>query len=164
MNTKKRSFVISLILSLVFLLTGCSAFSSNKKAEGVALDFLTEFFTFNKDNRSHTFADVAEDIESDQKGYDDYFLPFEDIASQKCIETMYLNREPFKYDTLAFENDLTVSINDIKTELLRENVYAFEITFNSAKANEIFKAPIEGEITLSVFENDILVDSFVINK
>lgn len=164
MKVKYILLIIPLILSLIFISTGCSAFSANKKAEEVTVAFLTEFFSINKNDRYRSFSESTEDIEKSKEIYDDYYLPFNTLASQKCIETMKANRLPFKYDGLAFDNNLSASISNLKIELVRENVYSYEITFNSVEANELFKAPLKGKITLSTFENEVLVDSFTINK
>ena len=156
--------IILIVFSLVFISVGCTkSFSDEEKTETVNA-FLTEFFSFNKDNRYGVLTEDVPDKKELEEAVKKYMLPFKAFTSEQCYDTMRANRMPGKYDSIAFENSISVKPKDITVDLLRENVYSFEIIFDSEEANEAFSAPIKGEVSIITAENKALIDSIIINK
>lgn len=174
---RKKLFMFFYFLCLIvlcFAAVSCGKMNENTVSEETKLltveSFLREFFTFNKEERYAVFSekingtDSAEqekfDInEMQENAYKEYFKSFVSLGTYKCIEDMKKSRLPIKYDSIASEKELIAEIADMKYEVSGENGYIFEISFKSDEANEFFKAPIKGKITVRIIDKEVLVDS-----
>lgn len=170
---KFSGFIFAMLLC--FIMAGCdngnTVTVTDEAKTQVVEKFLSEFCTFNKEERYNTFSEAIAEIgieqneetsvvaEKQQQAYDEYYKSFASLATQNCIDTMQANRLPFKYDSVVFEKDITVEIGDVEYETTGENSYTFEVSFKSSEANEILKSPIKGQLTLQIADGQVLVDS-----
>lgn len=158
----KINILIIVILTCAILVTSCNQSINTAVKEEVVTNFLNEFFSFNKDNRYKTISDTSNDISSLEKSISNYYNAFDDFASQQCIETMTANRLPIKYDLMVYEKNLSLIICDVIIHEVRENVFSFEIIFDSQYDNEFKNIPRCGEVKIAIIENQVLIDAITL--
>ena len=92
MHKKLRVF-IPVIVILLLVLSGIFLYFSRKiektSPEALAKSFLTEFFTWNKDNRLDIFSADSTDT---------YYTPFRQYLTEDALQNLAVNRLPYKYD------------------------------------------------------------------
>ena len=166
------SFLLGIVLCLG--LAGCANTESSEDAKVEAAEaFLTEFFTFNKQQRYYTFfeaidgADGREEgadavLEKQRQAYEEYYRPFADMATQSCIDQMQANRLPLKYDELVAQEEISAQISAIHCEASNDNAIDFEISFDCEETNEYFQAPVTGRVTIQAAGGRVCVDSIAI--
>ncbi len=163
MKTKAFKSCLCIVLCLLCLvLTGCQV-KETDTGEELVKEFLTEYFSFNKNSRAQELNSLAEkdSLEEYGEAYDRYYDAFVVFVTENCIETMKKNREPYIYDKMAAENKLSV-VPEVLTEAAGENTYTFEISFVSQEAGELFESPVRGTVTVSQEDDgSIKVNSIV---
>ncbi len=176
---RNRIFLVSaMTLMLVsFLLTACLNNDSVLK-EDVVKNFLHEFFSINSRGRYDKLMDItiASDSSSTTTGgiselpvdilqaYEDYYLPFEDYASESCIAGMKASRLPVKYDALFAEYAAKVEVYKITLVSVNENSYDFEVFLKADQDLEEIQSPVKGKVGTTDVDGETLVDSISIFK
>ena len=174
---RNRIFLVSaMTLMLVsFLFTACLNNDSVLK-EDVVKNFLHEFFSINSldryeklmeltiasDSSPKTTGGVSELPMEIQQAYEDYYLPFENYASDSCIAEMKASRLPIKYDALFAEYAAKVEVHKIKIVPVNENSYDFEVLLKADQNLEEIQSPVRGKVTTRDVDGETLVDSISI--
>lgn len=168
--------LFSLIILTVFCFTAisCTKTVDEEDKTNAVKAFVTEFCTFNKNDRYKNFEDTvlllygessSDDFADKQsEAYEKYMNAFANMTTEQCLDAMAANRYPAVFDAMVSEKNLIAEIDGVNCTLIRENVYGFEITFKSEEVNELLNAPVKGQIEIKIVDNRVYVDSIVVNK
>lgn len=165
---KKNCIIRILLLGMLFItLSACGVTEGDEvkkeKKDQVVETFLNEFFSFNKDDRYVSFAQVAEeqeDSEISRQAYEESYAALSKLSTQNCFEKLQQNRLPTQYDKYVVENELDVQIDELEYDAVEENGYEFSVTFKSD--DETFDSQIKGKLTIKIIEDEVFVDEIII--
>ena len=137
MHKKLRVF-IPVIVILLLVLSGIFLYFSRKtektSPEALAKSFLTEFFTWNKDNRLDTF-------------------------SEDALQNLALNRLPYKYDitvpdgTAAEVTDLSCTFDEKGTNC------QFTVSIQIKSSQKTLNQAASGQLSFTRAGSDVLIDN-----
>ena len=157
---RNRIFLISAMTLMLFALLFTACLNNDSVSEeDVVKNFLHEFFSINSldryeklmeltiasDSSPKTPGGVSELPMEIQQAYEDYYLPFENYASDSCIAEMKASRLPIKYDALFAEYAAKV-----------------EVLLKADQNLEEIQSPVRGKVTTRDVDGETLVDSISI--
>ena len=143
---KKLRIFIPVIVILLLVLSGIFLYFSRKtektSPEALAKSFLTEFFTWNKDNRLDTFSADSTDA---------YYAPLQQYLTKDALQNLAANRLPYKYD-ITVPDGTAAEVTDRSC------------TFNENGTNCQFTVsmPIKsssGQLSFTKAGSDVLIDN-----
>ena len=151
---KKLRIFIPVIIILVLVLSGIFLFFSRKTEktppEALAKSFLTEFFTWNKDNRLDTFSADSTDT---------YYAPFQQYLTEDALQTLAANRLPYKYDitvpdgTAAEVTDLSCTFDENGTSC------QFTVSIQIKSSQKTLNQTASGQLSFTKAGSDALIDN-----
>ena len=109
-------------------------------------EFLTEFFTLNKDDRFTKYNEAMADEKTAEKGSEEYFKAFDSMATDNCFDIMTRDRIPSKYEELAADNYDSVEVSKIDLEVYQDNTYTYKVTLDLIKGKDKTETTISGQI------------------
>ena len=137
MHKKLRVF-IPVIVILLLVLSGIFLYFSRKiektSPEALAKSFLTEFFTWNKDNRLDIFSADSTDT---------YYTPFRQYLTEDALQNLAVNRLPYKYD-ITVPDGTAAKVTDLSCTFDEKALFSFvpvRIIMASSSASVRFSAP-----------------------
>lgn len=161
-------FVIMLI-GFCFNAISCTKAVDEEDKINAVKAFVTEFCTFNKNDRYNKFKDTLLSLYSESnsevfekkqnEAYEKYLEIFSDMITEECLDTMAANRYPAVFDEMVADKNLVAEIDGLNCTFIRENVYDFEVTFKSEEVNELLNASVKGQIEIKIVDNRVYVDS-----
>lgn len=172
--------ILTSLFSIIILAVFCfNAISCTKAVDeedktNAVKAFVTEFCTFNKNDRYKNFEDTVLSLygESDSDAFADkqseaykkYLDAFADMTTEQCLNSMAANRYPAVFDAMVADKNLIADIDVINCSFLRENTYEFEVSFKTKEVNDLLNAPIKGQIEIKIVDNRAYVDSITVNN
>ncbi|MCI5858317.1 MAG: hypothetical protein MR023_00720 [Blautia sp.] len=107
----KRLIIIGLIVSILFIFSGCG---TEKNAETTEQNFLTNAFTTNYEGRWDNYKDALGSTENDPVKI--YYSNLEPLCTEDGLDSMSANRIPFEYEELAEKYGYTFKPENISVE------------------------------------------------
>lgn len=154
----RKIFLCAALVSLLVLSTSCQTLSSHPKtAEEASREFLTDYFSFNKDDRGSKLLEKMPEVESEEdsqkleKLYTETYPGISETATEDCVRVLMTNREPFKYDELMVKKGITASIDQIELEAYDETTFNFSVSMKGD--DQVFKNPFNGQLLLEKGED-----------
>lgn len=151
---KKLRIFIPVIVILLLVLSGIFLYFSRKtektSPEALAKSFLTEFFTWNKDNRLDTFSADSTDA---------YYAPLQQYLTKDALQNLAANRLPYKYDitvpdgTAAEVTDLSCTFNENGTNC------QFTVSIQIKSSQKTLNQTASGQLSLTGAGADALIDN-----
>ena len=151
---KKLLVFIPVIVILLLVLSGIFLYFSRKtektSPEALAKSFLTEFFTWNKDNRLDTFSADSTDT---------YYAPLQQYLTKDALQNLAANRLPYKYDitvpdgTAAEVTDLSCTFNENGTNC------QFTVSIQIKSSQKTLNQTASGQLSLTGAGADALIDN-----
>ena len=151
---KKLRIFIPVIVILLLVLSGIFLFFSRKTEktppETLAKSFLTEFFTWNKDNRLDTFSADSTDT---------YYAPLQQYLTEDALQTLAANRLPYKYDitvpdgTVAEVTDLSCTFDENGTNC------QFTVSIQIKSSQKTLNQTASGQLSFTKAGSDALIDN-----
>lgn len=151
---KKLRIFIPVIVILLLVLSGIFLYFSRKtektSPEALAKSFLTEFFTWNKDNRLDTFSADSTDT---------YYAPLQQYLTKDALQNLAANRLPYKYDitvpdgTAAEVTDLSCTFNENGTNC------QFTVSIQIKSSQKTLNQTASGQLSLTGAGADALIDN-----
>lgn len=151
---KKLRIFIPVIVILLLVLSGIFLYFSRKtektSPEALAKSFLTEFFTWNKDNRLDTFSADSTDT---------YYAPLQQYLTKDALQNLAANRLPYKYDitvpdgTAAEVTDLSCTFNENGTNC------QFTVSIQIKSSQKTLNQTATGQLSLTGAGADALIDN-----
>lgn len=153
MHKKLRVF-IPVIVILLLVLSGIFLYFSRKiektSPEALAKSFLTEFFTWNKDNRLDIFSADSTDT---------YYTPFRQYLTEDALQNLAVNRLPYKYDitvpdgTAAEVTDLSCTFDEKGTNC------QFTVSIQIKSSQKTLNQAASGQLSFTRAGSDVLIDN-----
>ncbi len=151
---KKLRIFIPVIVILLLVLSGIFLYFSRKtektSPEALAKSFLTEFFTWNKDNRLDIFSADSTDT---------YYAPLQQYLTKDALQNLAANRLPYKYDitvpdgTAAEVTDLSCTFNENGTNC------QFTVSIQIKSSQKTLNQTASGQLSLTGAGADALIDN-----
>lgn len=151
---KKLRIFIPVIVILLLVFSGIFLFFSRKTEktppETLAKSFLTEFFTWNKDNRLDTFS---------ADNTDTYYAPLQQYLTEDALQTLAANRLPYKYDitvpdgTVAEVTDLSCTFDENGTNC------QFTVSIQIKSSQKTLNQTASGQLSFTKAGSDALIDN-----
>lgn len=151
---KKLRILISITAIVLLVLLGIFMFHSRKTdknlPDSLVRDFLTEFFTWNKDNRLDTFSADNPDI---------YYAPFQQYLTEDALKKIAADRLPYKYDitvpagTDAEVTELSYTFDESGTHC------QFDISIQIRSSQKTLNQTATGQLSLTGASADALIDN-----
>lgn len=151
---KKLRILIPITAIVLLVLLGIFMFHSRKTdknpPDSLVKDFLTEFFTWNKDNRLDTFSADSTDT---------YYTPFRQYLTEDALQNLAANRLPYKYDitvpdgTAAEVTDLSCTFDENGTNC------QFTVSIQIKSSQKTLNQTASGQLSLTGAGADALIDN-----
>lgn len=151
---KKLRILISITAIVLLVLLGIFMFHSRKTdknlPDSLVRDFLTEFFTWNKDNRLDTFSADNPDI---------YYAPFQQYLTEDALKKIAADRLPYKYDitvpdgTAAEVTDLSCTFDEKGTNC------QFTVSIQIKSSQKTLNQAASGQLSFTRAGSDVLIDN-----
>ena len=145
----KQIRIIVMLLCGALLLGLCACGGVKKKNTELIKSFLTEYYTLNKDDRFRSFSDaVATDPSDAVKPFKEYYGYAGDLT-EKFLDYMLSSRLSTKYDRLAQEKGLTVTVESVELKETGDGEYEYtlKLTMNDGSSSKEYEAL--GKVRLS---------------
>lgn len=151
---KKLRILIPITAIVLLVLLGIFMFHSRKTdknpPDSLVKDFLTEFFTWNKDNRLDTFSADSTDT---------YYAPLQQYLTEDALQTLAANRLPYKYDitvpdgTVAEVTDLSCTFDENGTNC------QFTVSIQIKSSQKTLNQTASGQLSFTKAGSDALIDN-----
>lgn len=153
----KRILAWMLAVLLVLTLGACGQEGQEetpaRTVEETAEEFLTEFFTADRNQRYQTFQTQSQ--EDLQKAAEDYYSGLAEFTSEECLSQMISNRDLARYDSLY--DGVAVSVEEISIgEFDQEGNTSFTVKILADGT----AAEYQGQLTVTESEGGALVERF----
>ena len=151
---KKLRILIPITATVLLVLLGIFMFHSRKTdknpPDSLVKDFLTEFFTWNKDNRLDTFSADSTDA---------YYAPLQQYLTKDALQNLAANRLPYKYDitvpdgTAAEVTDLSCTFDEKGTNC------QFTVSIQIKSSQKTLNQAASGQLSFTRAGSDVLIDN-----
>ena len=151
----KRLIIIGLIISILLIFSGCG---TEKNAETIEENFLTNAFTTNYEGRWDNYKDALGSTENDPVKI--YYSDLEPLCTENGLDSMSANRIPFEYEELAEKYGYTFKPENISVEKTK---FTLDLNILSGE-NVVGSIKQTGQIQIVSEDGKELVDSIWISN
>lgn len=153
----KRIMALVLAVLLALILGACGQEGQEetpaRTREETAKEFLTEFFTADRNQRYQIFQTQSQ--EDLQKAAEEYYSGLAEFTSEECLSLMISNRDLARYDSLY--EDEAVSVEEISLgEFDQDGNTSFTVNILAGDT----AAEYQGQLTVTESEGGALVERF----
>lgn len=149
----KRKFCGLLVLPVIIcmLLTGCTKENNTEQSVDVKEAFIKTYFTSDYEKRYTSLLQEKQSGDADTEALmERYYAHFSPLVTQGCLEAMMANREPYKYDERAENNQETITVKEIAFEEYdaAEGVYSFSVLLEGQSGTDTKTYEVKGQLSV----------------